>query len=61
LDVELPSDEDILESIATYGRPCEYMHSILFFVPKMETLQVDHQRNHYHEPSDGLYLKKYHA
>jgi hypothetical protein len=43
------------------GRPWEYMHCILLFLPKLETLQVEYQINPWPEPSNELYLKKYYA
>jgi hypothetical protein len=61
LDVEFPSDEAILEAMTMDDRPWEDMHHILFFLPKLETLEVDYQRNPWPEPSNGLYLKKYYA
>jgi hypothetical protein len=61
LDAELPSDEDILEAMISYGTPWEDMHHKLFFLPELEDLQVDYQRNPWSETSNGLYLKKYYA
>jgi hypothetical protein len=39
------SDEAILEAMTMNGRPWEDMHHIFLFLPKLETLQVDYQRN----------------
>jgi hypothetical protein len=51
MDVELPSDEDILEAMLMDHRP----------LPELETLQVGYQRNPWSEPSNGLYLENYYA
>jgi hypothetical protein len=41
MDVEMPSNEDTLEAMITYFIPWEEMHHRLFFLPEVETLQVN--------------------
>jgi hypothetical protein len=61
MDVEMPYDEVILETMTMDGRLWEGMHHIFLFLPELETLQVEYQRNPWPQPSDRFYLRKYYA
>jgi len=58
LDVELPSNEAILEAMTMDDRSWEDTHYKLFIFPKIETLEVDYQINLWPDPSNELYLNK---
>jgi hypothetical protein len=51
LDIELPFDEAILESMTTVYIPWEYLHHGLCFLPFWETFQVDYRRYSWSEPT----------
>jgi hypothetical protein len=61
LDIELPSDEAILEALTMNYIPWEYLHNGLCFLPFWENFQVDYRRDSWSEPSSGLYLNLYYA
>jgi hypothetical protein len=55
-DIELPSDEAILEAMATDYIPWEDLCRGLCFLPFWETFQVEYRRDSWSEPNNGLYL-----
>jgi hypothetical protein len=61
LDVEFTLDEPILKAITMDDRTSEDMHNRFLFLLELENLEVECERNPWHEPCKGIYLKKYYA
>jgi hypothetical protein len=61
LNVEMPSDEVILEAMTMDGRLWEGMHHIFSFFPNWKLYRLNYQRNPWPQPSDRFYLRKYYA
>jgi hypothetical protein len=54
LDIELISNEAILEAMISDGRPWEYIPCRILFLPELENLCVDYQRNPWLHPRNGI-------
>jgi hypothetical protein len=58
-DIELPSDEAILEAMTTDYIQWEDLHRSLCFLPFWETFQVDYRSDSWSKPNNELFFKPF--